>query len=78
LPSRNLKIDLLINNAGPSLTGDFLSHDVAKELASIQINVQALAGLSHALGAKMVSRGVPCPPIQAVRSGEPGAASCCS
>jgi short-subunit dehydrogenase len=45
LPRRNLKIDLLINYAGPSLTGDFLSHDVAKELASIQINVQALAGL---------------------------------
>jgi short-subunit dehydrogenase len=36
---------------------DFLSHDLAQELASIQVNVQALVGLSHALGAKMVSRG---------------------
>jgi uncharacterized protein len=53
----DLKIDLLINNAGLGLTGDFLSHDLAKELASIQLNVQALVGLSHALGAKMVSRG---------------------
>ena len=53
----DLKIDLLINNAGLGLTGDFLSHDRAAELASIQVNVQALVGLSHALGAKMVSRG---------------------
>jgi uncharacterized protein len=52
----DLKIDLLINNAGLGLTGDFLSHDLAEELASIQVNVQALVGLSHALGAKMVSR----------------------
>jgi uncharacterized protein len=53
----DLKTDLLINNAGLGLTGDFLSHDLAEELASIQVNVQALVGLSHALGAKMVSRG---------------------
>jgi uncharacterized protein len=53
----DLKIDLLINNAGLGLTGDFVSHDLAEELGSIQVNVQALVGLSHALGAKMVSRG---------------------
>jgi short-subunit dehydrogenase len=33
----DLKIDLLINNAGLGLTGDFLSHDLAEELASIQV-----------------------------------------
>jgi short-subunit dehydrogenase len=53
----DLKIDLLINNAGLGLTGDFLSHDLGQELASIQVNVQALVGLSHALGARMVARG---------------------
>jgi short-subunit dehydrogenase len=53
----DLKIDLLINNAGLGLTGDFLSHDLGRELASIQVNVQALVGLSHALGARMVTRG---------------------
>jgi short-subunit dehydrogenase len=53
----DLKIDLLINNAGLGLTGDFLSHDRAEEIAGIQVNVQALVGLSHALSAKMVSRG---------------------
>jgi hypothetical protein len=54
LGSLDLKIDLLINNAGLGLTGDFLSHHLAEELASIQVNVQALVGLSHALGAQMV------------------------
>jgi uncharacterized protein len=39
------------------LTGDFLSHDLGQELASIQVNVQALVGLSHALGARMVAGG---------------------
>jgi uncharacterized protein len=57
LDRQDLKIDLLINNAGLGLTGDFLSHGRAAELASIQVNVQALVGLSHALGAGMVSRG---------------------
>ena len=45
----DLKIDLLINNAGLGLTGDFLSHDLAKELASIQLNVQALLGRQDGL-----------------------------
>jgi short-subunit dehydrogenase len=53
----DLRIDLLINNAGLGLTGDFLSHDLGQELASIQVNVQALVGLSHALGGEMVARG---------------------
>jgi short-subunit dehydrogenase len=47
------RADLMINNAGLGLAGDFLSHDLAEELAGIQVNVQALVGLSHALGAKM-------------------------
>jgi uncharacterized protein len=57
LDRQSLKIDLLVNNAGLGLTGDFLSHDRAGEVASVQVNVHALVGLSHALGADMVSRG---------------------
>lgn len=53
----DLKIDLLVNNAGLGLTGDFLSHDRTQELDTIQVNIRALVGLSHALGAKMASRG---------------------
>jgi hypothetical protein len=44
LEDQDLKIDLLINNAGLGLTGDFLSHDLAKELASIQVNVRVAGG----------------------------------
>jgi hypothetical protein len=33
----DLMIDLLINNAGLGLAGDFLSHDLAEELASIEV-----------------------------------------
>jgi short-subunit dehydrogenase len=57
LEHQDLKIDLLINNAGLGLTGDFLSHDLAREFATIQVNVQALVGLAHVLGAKMMVRG---------------------
>jgi short-subunit dehydrogenase len=57
LEKRHVHVDLLINNAGLGLTGDFLSHDLGKELGSVQVNVQALVGLSHALGRKMLARG---------------------
>ncbi|WP_458070858.1 SDR family NAD(P)-dependent oxidoreductase [Rhodanobacter sp. BL-MT-08] len=54
---RKLKIDLLINNAGLGLTGNFLAHDLEKEQRSIQLNVRALVSLSHALGSQMILRG---------------------
>jgi uncharacterized protein len=51
-----VQIDLLINNAGLGLSGHFLDHDHAKEQASIQVNVQALVGLSHRFGKAMAAR----------------------
>ncbi|HEY0802440.1 MAG TPA: SDR family oxidoreductase [Steroidobacteraceae bacterium] len=57
LERQNLKIDLLINNAGVGLTGNFLEHSFAAEQASIQVDVLALVGLAHAVGAKMALRG---------------------
>jgi uncharacterized protein len=47
LVEQGVQIDLLINNAGLGLSGRFLDHDPSKEQASIQVNVQALVGLSH-------------------------------
>jgi short-subunit dehydrogenase len=52
-----IQVDLLVNNAGLGLTGSFLSHDLGKEAASIQVNVQALVALSHVLGSGMAKRG---------------------
>jgi short-subunit dehydrogenase len=53
LDARGLVVDLLINNAGLGHSGAFLSHDVVAEQASVQLNIQALVGLSHAFGTRM-------------------------
>lgn len=57
LERRDIQVDLLVNNAGLGLTGSFLSHDPAKEQSQIQVNVQALVGLSHLFGSGMAKRG---------------------
>jgi hypothetical protein len=57
LAEQGVQIDLLINNAGLGLSGRFLDHDHAKEQASIQVNIQALVGLSHRFGRAMSARG---------------------
>jgi short-subunit dehydrogenase len=57
LAEQGVQIDLLVNNAGLGLSGQFLEHDHAKEQASIQVNIQALVGLSHRFGRAMSSRG---------------------
>jgi len=54
---RGIQIDLLINNAGLGLTGSFLSHDITKEQAAIQVNVQALVALTQQFGSGMAIRG---------------------
>jgi uncharacterized protein len=57
LAENSLPVDLLINNAGLGLSGRFLDHDHSQEQASIQVNVQALVGLSHRFGKAMAARG---------------------
>src|SRR5258705_11837326 len=57
LAETGVPVDLLINNAGLGLSGRFLDHDHSKEQASIQVNVQALVGLSHRFGRAMAARG---------------------
>jgi short-subunit dehydrogenase len=57
LKRQKIQIDLLINNAGLGLTGGFLSHDIRKEQATIQVNVQALVALTHLFGSDMAIRG---------------------
>jgi len=57
LSEQGLLVDLLINNAGLGLSGHFLDHDHSNEQASIQVNVQALVGLSHRFGQTMSVRG---------------------
>jgi short-subunit dehydrogenase len=56
LDRRGIEVDLLVNNAGLGLSGDFLSHDLQREQGSIQVNVQALVALSHRFGRDMRAR----------------------
>jgi uncharacterized protein len=57
LERQGVQVDLLINNAGLGLTGGFLGHDIRKEQATIQVNVQALVALTHSFGNDMAIRG---------------------
>jgi len=56
LDSKRIEIDLVVNNAGLGLSGPFLTHDLEKEKAEIQVNVQALVALSHIFGNAMAER----------------------
>jgi short-subunit dehydrogenase len=41
-----IHVDLFVNNAGFSLSGEFLSHDPRQEQAEVEVNVQALVALT--------------------------------
>ncbi|MDB5983469.1 MAG: Short-chain dehydrogenase/reductase [Pseudomonas sp.] len=56
LERQGIAVDLLVNNAGFGLTGEFLSNPLAREEGLLQVNIQALVGLSHRLGSVMVAR----------------------
>lgn len=53
---RGIQVDLLVNNAGLGLSGQFLSQDSGLERAEIQVNVQALVSLTHVFGRGMRQR----------------------
>jgi len=57
LDRRGILVDLLVNNAGFGLSGEFLSHDPKQEQAEIEVNVQALVALTHHFGKAMAARG---------------------
>jgi len=53
---RDLQIDFLVNNAGFGSMGDFAKLDLAHELKMIDLNVRALAELTHRFLAPMRER----------------------
>jgi short-subunit dehydrogenase len=57
LERRGIQVDLLVNNAGLGLSGNFLSHELEQERAEIQVNVQALVSLTYLFGRGMQNRG---------------------
>jgi short-subunit dehydrogenase len=56
LDSKNIEVELLINNAGLGLSGPFLTHELKKEEDEIQVNIQALVALTHLFGSAMAER----------------------
>src|SRR6266404_2749150 len=54
--TRDLQIDVLINNAGFGSMGDFAKLDLAHELKMIDLNVRALVELTHRFLAPMRER----------------------
>jgi short-subunit dehydrogenase len=57
LADRARPVDLLVNNAGYSLKGSFLHHDVSEEVANFDVLCRAVLVLSHAAGNAMRERG---------------------
>ncbi len=47
ITSRGLNIDLLINNAGFGVMGDFVEKDLERQLQMIDLNIRALTELCH-------------------------------
>jgi short-subunit dehydrogenase len=55
--NRDIRIDVLINNAGLGTHGPFWKNDLVKEMSLLQVNVLSLAYLTHELLPAMVDRG---------------------
>jgi hypothetical protein len=57
LDQLQIRINLLVNNAGAGLSGRFLGHTVENEISQINLNVQCLVALTHHFGREMAARG---------------------
>jgi len=57
LESRDVHVDLLLNNAGAGSVGPFFARPFNAQLASVDLNVTGLMTLTHLLGRRMVAAG---------------------
>jgi short-subunit dehydrogenase len=57
LAGAGIAIDILINNAGYGVYGDFLSQPIARTLDMLQLNMLSLTELTHAFADAMAARG---------------------
>lgn len=57
LDSAGIAVDLLINNAGYGLFGEFLAQKLDHSLDMLQLNMLSLTELTHVFAADMVARG---------------------
>jgi len=54
--TESLEVGLLVNNAGFGLAGNFLGHDLKRELALLDVNCRAPVILTHEFGRRMAQR----------------------
>jgi short-subunit dehydrogenase len=57
LADRSVTIDVLVNNAGSQVYGEFAEADLEEQLALIQVNTVALIALTHLLLPDMIRSG---------------------
>lgn len=55
--TENTPVDILINNAGFGLYGEFIETDLARELNMIDVNIRALTHLTKAFARRMKIQG---------------------
>jgi uncharacterized protein len=56
LDQRGIAVDVLVNNAGCGLYGNFLEQPLEKILGMLQLNILAITELTHIFAADMVAR----------------------
>lgn len=54
---RNLRVDILVNDAGQGVYGEFVDTDIRRELAIVQLNIASLIVLTKLFLKDMVARG---------------------
>ena len=57
LQAKGIQVDILVNDAGQGLYGEFIDTDLARELDIIQLNITSLVSLTKYFVRDMVSRG---------------------
>ena len=57
LDAKSVVIDILLNNAGYGLHGDFLGTPIERTVDMIQLNITALTELTYLFGRDMATRG---------------------
>ena len=57
LADRSITVDVLVNNAGTQVYGEFTETDLDEQLTLVQVNMSALMALTHLLLPGMIRRG---------------------
>lgn len=57
LAERGIEVDLLINNAGMSAVGPFLTRPLKPNIDSVDLHISNVMSLVHAIGGRMLERG---------------------